>query len=367
MKEQNQRDFVVADLKNNNKYQILTDMGWSDFSGVQKKGSKPTIKIQTENSEIKVTPDHEIYTEAMIPVAAENITPEHKIIAYDGLEQVKQISHESKPDMVFDIIGVDKNNRFIANNLLVSNCEFIVFDETLISSLKLAKMKGVPPIEKQGQIRWYQRPKKKHMYVVALDPSLGTGGDNAAIEVYELPSMIQVAEWQHNKTPIQQQVAIMSKITEYIVDMIGVNNDVYYSVENNSLGEAALVTIAEMGEENMSGIFLSERKQKGKGRKFRRGFTTTNQSKLAACAKTKSLIESDRLIINSDNLISELKNYIAVGSSYEAKVGETDDLVSATLLAVRMAQTLQAYDPNLDATLRDKIDSHLEPMPFIVI
>ena len=33
------------------------------------------------------------------------------------------------------------------------------------------------------------------MYVVTLDPCAGTGGDNAAIQVVELPTMKQVGEW----------------------------------------------------------------------------------------------------------------------------------------------------------------------------
>ena len=37
-------------------------------------------------------------------------------------------------------------------------------------------------------------------------------------------------------------------------------NNIYYSVENNTLGEAALVPIQDIGEENISGYFLSEPK-----------------------------------------------------------------------------------------------------------
>ena len=35
-------------------------------------------------------------------------------------------------------------------------CEFIVFDETLINSLKLAELSGVDPILKAGQVRYYR-------------------------------------------------------------------------------------------------------------------------------------------------------------------------------------------------------------------
>lgn len=246
------------------------------------------------------------------------------------------------------------------------NIEFISFDETLIDALTLVNLKGIEPIEKQGQVRWFKKPTKGHAYIVALDPSLGTGGDNAAIQVFELPDMIQVAEWMHNKTPITKQINLLSRMTTHLVELIEDTTKVYYSVENNTLGEAALVCIAEIGEENISGVFLSEPHRRGNSRVFRRGFNTTNKTKLAACAKMKSLIESERLTINSSTLVSELKVFVSKGAGFEAKEGETDDLVMASILSVRMAQALQNYDPTLDATLRDKLDADIMPMPFIM-
>ena len=246
------------------------------------------------------------------------------------------------------------------------NIEFISFDETLIDALTLAGLQKSEPIEKQGQVRWFKKPTHDHKYLVALDPSLGTGGNNAAIQVFELPHMVQVAEWMHNKTDISKQINLLSRITAYIVGVTGDTTSVYYSVENNTLGEAALISIQEIGEENISGIFLTEPHKRGNSRIFRRGFNTTNKSKLTACAKIKSLIESNRLKVMSGPLISELKVFVSKGASYEAKEGETDDLVMSSLLAVRMAQALQSYDPTLDATLRDKLDADIMPLPFIM-
>jgi hypothetical protein len=246
-------------------------------------------------------------------------------------------------------------------------CEFIIFDETLINPLNLIEMAGIDPISKQGQIRWYSKPKKGNIYLVALDPSLGTGGDPAAIQVLELPTMQQVAEWQHNKTPVQQQVKILSEITKYIAEQISVETDIYYSVENNTLGEAALVSISEYGEENIKGIFLSEPKNMGGGTRYRKGFNTTNKSKLSACAKFKNLVETRKLHIASKPLISELKTFVASGSGFAAKIGETDDLVMSMLLAVRMAVFLREFDPNLDEQLKDNTDNILMPMPFIML
>jgi len=245
------------------------------------------------------------------------------------------------------------------------DCEFIIWDETLINPSHLVEMEGLDPIERQGQVRWYKRPDPKMTYLVALDPSLGTGGDPAAIQIFELPSFKQVGEWQHNRTPVQRQIGILSEITKYLAETVPVNN-IYYSMENNTLGEAALVCVSELGEENIKGTFLNEPAKVGNTRRYRKGFNTSNKTKLAACAKLKNLIESKRMTICSKPLMSELKTFVSNGTSYAAKPGETDDLVMSLLLIVRMAQLLQSFDAQLDNALRDTMDDVIEPMPFIM-
>jgi hypothetical protein len=247
-------------------------------------------------------------------------------------------------------------------------CEFIIFDETLINSITLSEMKGVEPIMKMGQTRWYDRIKKDKTYLISLDPSLGTGGDYAAIEVFELPGMAQVAEWQHNNTPVQQQVRILKEICKYIseqAEQVAGSPKIYYSVENNTLGEAALVAINELGEENIQGLFLSEPIRKGHVRKFRKGFNTTHNSKIAACSKLKQLIETNTIKINSKVLISQLKAFIARGTTFAAKSGESDDLVMSLLLSVRMLGVLSDWDPSVYDLLRHG-EEIVMPMPILM-
>ena len=139
-------------------------------------------------------------------------------------------------------------------------------------------------------------------------------------------------------------------------------------MENNTLGEAALISIAEYGEENIMGYFLSDNSVvSSSGRKLRKGFNTTNKSKLTACSKFKILVESGRMQLKSRALISELKTFVANGASYSAKPGETDDLVMSTLLSVRMLLLLQSYHSDLDTHLRDHSDTMIEPLPFILM
>lgn len=244
------------------------------------------------------------------------------------------------------------------------DCEFLIFDETLIAPAKLVDLHGIEPVETMGNVRWYQRPRKDRIYVVALDPSLGTGGDNAAIQVFEADTTEQIAEWRHNRTTIPQQIKILVDIVDHINQTVKNPQHIYYSIENNTIGEASLISLDQFGEEKIKGYFLSDTTN---NRAYRKGFNTTHKSKLTACSKLKTLIEGGKMKIRSKPLISELKTFVAHGQSYAAKTGETDDLVMSTILAVRMMQNLQHYHPEMDQQLRDFADEMIKPMPFISV
>ena len=250
-------------------------------------------------------------------------------------------------------LGEDRFNREIG-------CEFIIADETLINPNTLIKLDGVEPLYRQGQVRWYKKPSKGNIYAVGLDPSIGTGGDPAAIQIFEANTTTQIGEWKHNKTDIPSQIKLIAQITKYILECTGENNSIYYSIENNSIGEAALVSLNEFGESNIPGTFISEPGKK------RKGFNTSNKSKLAACAKFKTLLESKKLTIHSRSLISELKAFVAHAGSYAAKIGDTDDLVMASLLVVRIIQQLGEYHFNLESYTRDH-DEFIAPLPFFAV
>ena len=219
------------------------------------------------------------------------------------------------------------------------------------------------------QTRWYGKPNGTNTYVVALDPAMGTGGDFAAIQVFELPTYKQIAEWRHNTTPIPAQIRILKDICNYIKECC--SNDgqnIYWSVENNSIGEGALIVIRDMGEENIPGMCVSEPIRKGHVRKFRKGFNTTHSTKISACTRLKNMVENDKLIINSKVLVSELKAFVASGSSFKAKPGENDDLVSACLLSMRIMAVLKDWDPRVYDTFNqaDTGDEQTPPMPIFV-
>jgi hypothetical protein len=182
--------------------------------------------------------------------------------------------------------------------------------------------------------------------------------------------MVQVAEWCHNLTPIPGQVQNMLRMLEHIWDECKDKGqkgdpDIYYSLENNSWGEAALVSINEIGEENFPGTFIHEPRRSNSMGRSRKGLNTNTRSKAMACAKLKTLVETNRLHIRSKALIRQLKFFVARGDSFAAKVGENDDIVMSMMLGVRMMSILTSWDEKIGDLLRDDLEQEPnEPMPM---
>jgi hypothetical protein len=81
------------------------------------------------------------------------------------------------------------------------------------------------------------------------------------------------------------------------------------------------------------------------------------------------MVENNKLEINSKVLITELKSFVATGTSFKAKPGGTDDLVSATLLALRMMSVLKDWDPRIYNTFNQTesdYEDYEPPMPIFV-
>jgi glutaredoxin 2 len=108
------------------------------------------------------------------------------------------------------------------------------------------------------------------------------------------------------------------------------------------------------------------------GVKKRKGYNTTHRTKLESCAKFKALTENKKLDIRSKNLVHELKYFVAKGTSYEASLGEHDDLVSAMLLNIRMVQHIATWDDEVHTQMASNIGGKFEeenedPLPMLIL
>lgn len=355
---------------------VNTPSGYKHFDGVAYMGDRPIMEVKFSNRKtLLCTANHKLICPNGV-LQIDELGIGDYVYRGDGKRtRVISIRDSGRVSPVYDVVGVDGDRTYTVDGIHSHNCSFVTDDETLIDPMMLQRMKGETPAFFTNTARWYAHPEPNRTYMLALDPSMGTGGDYAAIQVFMLPEMMQIAEWQHNRTDTRSQVRVLMQILLFLdaelrehPDQMG-EPEIYWTVENNSIGEAVLMVIEDTGEERFPGIFVTEKKRKGQTRRFRKGFTTDNRKKLSACARMKSLVESDRMKIKSSQLIRELKNFVHKEKSFAAKPGEYDDLTSACLLIVRMLEVVINWSQD-GAELREFIgDDELyedEAMPVVI-
>lgn len=123
---------------------------------------------------------------------------------------------------------------------------------------------------------------------------------------------------------------------------------IYFSVENNGVGEGIIALYEADEEPPETAEFISETGQN------RKGMTTTGKSKMKACLLMKEMVERNAVTINSPLLLAEMKMFIRRSGSYSAKTGGTDDLISGSLIALRLLEEMSTYDQ----TAYDKLYAH---------
>lgn len=255
-------------------------------------------------------------------------------------------------------------------------CEFLSSDALLISSMKLQQIAGKLPDHTNMGFKFWRAPDQigggGKTYLVSVDPATGNGSDFSVIEVFEFPSLEQIAEWRSNEINIPLLYSKVKWVLNFLATPKGRGRaDVLWTFERNGIGEA------------MSALYYSDEKQPEhpelvSDQPGKLGVYTTGKTKILACLQLKQLVEkvTNGFKINSETLIFELKNFVAKGGSYEGKSGATDDCVMATVGIVRLVKRLADYneeafkqlneyvEPNLDEPKDDFGD---EPVPFMVV
>jgi len=257
-------------------------------------------------------------------------------------------------------------------------CCFISGDNTLISGAKLAAFRDSvrdPRFVDKWGVRWYEQIRPNTPYAVVMDPSGDGQGDDCAIQVWEIPSLLQVAEWNDNESDQDEQARMLRRILCKI-DVLqnndpnhnGINNT-YYSVERNSIGIGIIRIIERVGEEKFPGwlidstaISMNARGESNKSAiSAYRGLVTTNASKRRYAQELKQLIERNLFTVRSKFLSSQLKNFVRTGASWAAKEGSKDDIVLSGILMCHLIDEIRDQEPDLDDYIQVTVDEDYDP------
>lgn len=219
--------------------------------------------------------------------------------------------------------------------------KFISADDLLIDAIVLnnlkEKTKRIEPIREIKEIKFFKEIEKDKTYIVGVDPATGVSKDFSVFEVYELPTMIQVAEYRSNNTSTNDLYILLKNLLLYLEKRC---KEVYFSVEANGVGEGVISLYEADEKAPMGAEFVSE---EGPGK---RGFTTTPKSKRKYCVVFKEAIEKNRTDIRSKVLVTELKSFVRKLGSFSARIGASDDTISASLVCMRIIDTMATFDPD---------------------
>jgi len=103
-------------------FEILTDEGWKDFSGLGITPPLDIIEIETSNGLIlKGAPNHSIFKSDLSEVDLLNIEINDIIFTKNGPESVIKKTILNKKEIMYDILDVS-NSRYYTNDILSHNC-----------------------------------------------------------------------------------------------------------------------------------------------------------------------------------------------------------------------------------------------------
>lgn len=247
--------------------------------------------------------------------------------------------------------------------------EFLVGEDTLISGSKLKTLTFVPDSElavessfkglKIFTVPCYGRKDDEgkiieapHIYVICVDTAAGVGGDQSAftvIDVSTTPYQI-VATYADNMIQTMQYPEIIYEMAKYY-------NDALVLCElTNDLGQQIADILRY--EYEYDGILTTVQKPKqgptvsgGYAKGTMWGLKMNRQVKRMGCATLKTLVETDKVVVNDHRIVKELSTFIkatAETKGYEAQAPNTDDLVMSLVIFAWLTQ--QQYFIDLTTT-----------------
>ena len=227
--------------------------------------------------------------------------------------------------------------------------EFVGSSATLISGVKLRNLAFRNPIRSEDELDIYEEPQKGHLYIASVDCAEGVNLDYSAINVIDVTETPyrQVAKYRNNKLPLLFYPTIIYKIgTMY--------NDAFALIETNNIGQQVVdILHYDLEYENIYKLEHHHIKGQTISGGFRRstsfGIKTTKSVKKIGCANLKTIIESDKLLLNDFDTIAELNTFARVRDSYAAEEGNNDDLVMGLVLFGWLtAQQMFKEETNID-------------------
>ena len=253
-------------------------------------------------------------------------------------------------------------------------CEFLGSINTLIHPSKIKVIPSKKTLTSSAGLDIYEKPDKESTYVLVADVARGIQGDSSAfivIDVSKIPYRL-VGKYKNNEIkPLLFPNIIKKVATAY--------NNAFVMVEVNDIGDQVANALQfDLEYENL--IMSTMRGRAGQivgggfsGARAQLGVRTTKAVKKLGCSNLKTMIESDKIILEDFDIISEMSTFVQHGQSFQAEEGHHDDLMMCCVLfAWLTGQTYFKELTNSDIRARlfeesqSQIEQDMAPFGFVV-
>tara|TARA_B100000214_G_scaffold318236_1_gene252453 strand:+ start:210 stop:1856 length:1647 start_codon:yes stop_codon:yes gene_type:complete len=253
-------------------------------------------------------------------------------------------------------------------------CEFLGSINTLIHPSKIKVIPSKKTLTSNAGLDIYEKPDKESTYVLVADVARGIQGDSSAfivIDVSKIPYRL-VGKYKNNEIkPLLFPNIIKNVATAY--------NNAFVMVEVNDIGDQVANALQfDLEYENL--IMSTMRGRAGQivgggfsGARAQLGVRTTKAVKKLGCSNLKTMIESDKIILEDFDIISEMSTFVQHGQSFQAEEGHHDDLMMCCVLfAWLTGQTYFKELTNSDIRARlfeesqSQIEQDMAPFGFVV-
>ena len=252
-------------------------------------------------------------------------------------------------------------------------CEFLGSVNTLITSTKLKIMTYEDPLSSNAGLDIYEEPVEGNQYVMTVDVARGLTKDYSAFLVFDtttIPYRI-VAKYRNN--------VIKPMLFPNVIHQVALSyNHAYIMAEVNDIGgQVADILQYDLEYDNL--LMCAMRGRAGQvvgqgfsGSKPQLGVKMSTTVKKTGCSNMKTLIETDKLVFQDYDIISELTTFIQKGQAWEAEEGCNDDLAMCIVIFSWLATSdyfRELHDNDVRARLyqeqKEQIEADMAPFGFI--
>lgn len=193
---------------------------------------------------------------------------------------------------------------------------------------------------------------------MTVDVAEGQGLDYSTFSVFDVTEIPyrQIATYRDNKVSPMLFPTV-------IVQVAKLYNEAFILVEINSIGlQVSDIIHNDFAYENLIKIEVKgkqgQQQTPGFKKKIAFGLKTSKQTKMIGCTNLKTLIESDKLIINDEQTIQELITFSADKQTFKAEEGNNDDL-AMTLVHFGWLTGQRYFKENIQNDIRQALQKEI--------